>query len=151
MAGTRFNDVVRKWAAAIALLAMVAGAVGVGAFMIIGSASQPPPQPTAAPAFTPPTPKVPIPAEFDIGVIVTGQECDPAGACFYTYNIEPKYIGMHPLPDTEFTVEFEVTGGHQPQSGSFTVQGPQARILQNVTIEGPPDAQLQAAVTGVIG
>lgn len=44
-----------------------------------------------------------------------------------------------------------VTGGHQPQTGDFTVQGGQARVLQDVPLEGPPGTRLQASVTQVVG
>lgn len=69
----------------------------------------------------------------------------------YKYHIEPKYIVMHPLPDKGIQVVYQVTGGRQPQVGDFTVQGGQARGLQDVALEGPPGARLQASVTQIIG
>ena len=74
-----------------------------------------------------------------------------ACGCVYKYRVEPKYIGLHPLPDKEFKVIYQVTGGHQPQTGDFTVHGDQARVLQDVPLEGPPGARLQASVTQVVG
>jgi hypothetical protein len=120
--------------------------------LIFGNHSQPSAQRTAAPRTTlAPQPSVPTAKEFTIGVVVTEQNCQPDGGCVYKYTIEPKYIGFHPLPATEFTVEYQVTGGNQPQPGKFTVKGDQAQILKDVVLEGPPGAKLQAAVTRVIG
>ncbi|CAN3131326.1 hypothetical protein ACNUDN_25825 [Mycobacterium sp. smrl_JER01] len=141
----------RKLLAAVAIVGMLASGIGVASIMIFGSRGQ---QEAAAPVRTPPTPpppSVPTDQEFLIGVIVTAQNCDPAGACFYTYTIDPKYVGLHPFPETPFTVEYEVLGGHQPQPGQFTVVGQQAEILKDVTLEGPPGAQLSARVVQVVG
>jgi hypothetical protein len=148
----RVTPALRKWLAAVALIAMVASGVGIASVVIVGSMSEQPPR-TAAPRTTlaPPSPKVPIPAEFTIKVNVTDQACPPGGGCTYKYTIEPKYIGYHPLPDTPFTVFYEVTGGAQPQKGEFTVHKDQAKILKDVVVEGPPGAHLQAAVTQVAG
>ena len=83
--------------------------------------------------------------------MVTDQNCTVPAGCVYKYRVEPKYIGLHPLPDKEIKVIYQVTGGHQPQTGDFTVQGDQARVLQDVPLEGPPGAHLQASVTKVVG
>jgi hypothetical protein len=149
----RVTPALRKWSAAVALIAMVASAVGIASVVIIGSTSDQPPARTAAPRTTlaPPSPKVPIAAEFTIGVNVTDHNCPTEGSCTYTYTIDPKYIGFHPLPETPFTVFYEVTGGAQPQKGEFTVQANQAKILMDVVVEGPPGAQLEATVTQVTG
>ena len=56
--------------------------------------------------------------------------CAPGPGCTYKYTIEPKYIGLHPLPETPFTVHYQVTGGNAPQDGEFTVTKDQAKILQ---------------------
>ena len=87
---------------------------------------------------------MPTPAEFQIGIVVTDQNCAGPNGCVYKYRVEPKYLGLHPLPDNEIKVIYQVTGGHQPQTGDFTVQGDQARVLQDVPLEGPPGAQLKA-------
>ena len=68
-----------------------------------------------------------------------------------TSAIEPKYIGLHPLPATPFTVKYEVQGGNQPQPGEFAVEASQAKVLKDVVLEGPPAARLQAVVLQVIG
>ena len=138
----------RRVVAALAVFAVIATGLGVSIAMITASKAPPPPAPTTLAA---PTPKVPTPAEFQIGVIVTGQDCTGPSGCVYKYRVEPKYLGLHPLPDKEITVIYQVTGGHQPQDGDFTVQGGQARVLQDVPIEGPPGAQFKAAVTKVVG
>jgi hypothetical protein len=144
---------VKRLLAALALFGMLAGGIGAAAILIFGNDSKPSAQRTAAPRTTlaPPPPSVPTAKEFTVGVVVTEQNCQPGGGCVYKYTIEPKYIGFHPLPATEFTVEYQVTGGTQPQPGKFTVKGDQAQILKDVVLEGPPGAKLQAAVTRVIG
>lgn len=139
---------VRKLLAAVAIVGMLASVIGVASFVIFNN----PDEQAAAPVRTPPpppSPSVPTADEFLVGVVVTAQNCDPAGACVYTYTIDPEYMGFHPFPDTPFTVEYEVVGGHQPQPGSFTVEGDTAQILKDVTVEGPPGAQLQANVLRV--
>ncbi len=142
----------RRLIASLAIFAVVAGGIGLTIAVLVGNkppppaASQRPPVPAA-----PPLPQVPIPAEFQVGVVVTSQDCSGPNGCVYKYRIEPKYIGMHPLPEKEIKVVYEVTGGHQPQVGDFTVQGDQARVLQEVALEGPPGARLQATVTQIIG
>lgn len=141
---------IRKVLAALAIVVMAASGIGVTAFMVFADHSRPAAQQAPRTAVLPP-PSVPEPYEFAIGVVVSAQNCDPAGGCVYTYTIEPKYIGMHPLPETPFTVEYEVAGGHQPQPGAFTVQGGTAQIMRDVSVEGPPDAQLKAAVTRITG
>jgi hypothetical protein len=137
----------RRLIAALAVFAVVATGIGVSIALI--TAPKPPPQPR--PTLAAPTPKVPTPAEFQIGVVVTDQNCAGPNGCVYKYRVEPKYLGLHPLPDKEIKVLYQVTGGHQPQDGDFTVQGGQARVLQDVPLEGPPGAQLKATVTKVVG
>jgi hypothetical protein len=139
---------VRRVVAALAIFAIVATGLGVSIAMIM--APDPPPQPPPS-TLAAPTPKMPTPAEFQIGVVVTEQNCDGPNGCVYRYRVEPKYLGLHPLPDSDFTVSYRVTGGHQPQDGDFTVAGGQAQVLQNVPLEGPPGAHLAAAVTKIVG
>ncbi len=112
----RVSSTVRRWSAGLALFAIAASGVGIAAVTIFGSMGGPKPsERTAAPRTTlaPPSPKVPTPVEFSIGVVVTDQSCVPEGGCTYKYTIEPKYIGMHPLPETPFTVHYQVTGGER--------------------------------------
>ncbi len=142
----------RKWLAALALVAMVAGGIGIAAVVITGDMSSTPAS-QAAPRTTlaPPAPKMPTPVEFNVEVVVTDQQCQPGEGCTYQYTIQPKYIGLHPLPETPFTVFYEVIGGNEPQKGEFTVHKDQAKILKDVTLEGPPAAQLNAKVLQVTG
>ncbi|KUI46882.1 hypothetical protein AU198_05935 [Mycobacterium sp. GA-1199] len=150
----RVSTTVRRLLAALALVALVGSGVGVAAVMVFGSVKEArqTETPSAKPATQAPPPKVPEPFEFTINVAVTDQHCAPeAPGCFYKYSIEPKYIGMHPLPKTPFTVFYEVVGGNAPQKGEFTVENGQAQILQDVVLEGPPSAQLKANVLQVTG
>ncbi|MGE2691786.1 hypothetical protein [Mycolicibacterium pulveris] len=145
-------SVLRKLLAALALVAMVAGGIGIAAVVISGGMS-PAPAPQATPRTTlaPPAPKMPTPMEFNVEVVVTDQQCQPGGSCTYMYTIQPKYIGLHPLPETPFTVFYEVIGGNEPQKGEFTVHKDQAKILKDVALEGPPAAQLDVNVLDVTG
>jgi hypothetical protein len=138
----------RRVIAALAIFAVVATGIGVSLAMIIAKDPPPPPQRTPIAA---PTPKVPTPAEFQIGIVVTDESCGGPTGCLYKYRVEPKYLGLHPLPETPVKVIYQVTGGHQPQTGDFTVQGGQAKVLQDVPVEGPPGAQLTASVTKIEG
>jgi hypothetical protein len=153
----RITSRMKKWAAGIALVAIIGSGVGVAGMMIYQGFFVPKPTPSqqaaAAPRSTPPPPppSVPTPLEFTVNVIVTENTCAPDGNCQYKYTIEPKYIGQHPLPETPFTVFYEVTGGHVPQPGEFTVQKDQAKILKDVVLDGPPGAQLRAIVKNVAG
>lgn len=140
----------RRLVAALAIFAVVATGIGLSIALFTADKT-PPPVATTRPPLPAPSPKVPIPAEFQIGVVVTDQNCSAVNGCVYKYRIDPKYIGLHPLPEKEIKVIYEVRGGNEPQMGDFTVQGGQARVLQDVPLEGPPDARLHAAVTQVIG
>lgn len=142
-------DAIRKWAAAAALVAMAVGGVGVGVFLItarhdrqLNAAAEPRTPVAAAPAL-------PTRNEFTVAVLVSGQDCDPAGQCVYTYTIEPKYVGLHPLPTDELRVSYRVAGGAEPQDGAFTVHDNQVRYLKDVTLRGPAGATLSAEVLDV--
>ncbi|MCV7153000.1 hypothetical protein [Mycolicibacterium pyrenivorans] len=139
----------RKLLAALAIVGMLVSGIGIASVMIFGQPDQLQAEPPRREPPKPPPPSVPTVTEFLVGVGVTAQNCDPAGVCLYTYTIDPNYVGLHPFPETPFTVEYEVTGGFQPQQGSFTVEGEQAQILKDVTVEGPPGAQLQAKVVRI--
>lgn len=150
MSDRKWVDVVRKWSAALAIFGMLAGGVGIASILIFGDHSKPAPTATPRTPPAPAPPKVPTPREFTIGVVVTAQDCPPGGGCVYTYTIEPKYIGLHPLPAEELRIEYQVTGGHEPQSGDFTMRGTEGRIMKDVTVAGPPGAQLKAEATKVV-
>jgi hypothetical protein len=138
----------RRLIAALAVFAVVAAGLGITIAVLT---AKPQPPVAAAPPPPPPRPQVPTPAEFQLGVVVTDQNCSGPAGCVYKYRVEPKYRGLHPLPDKEFTVMYRVTGGRQPQTGDFTLRGDQATVLQDVPLEGPPGARLQASVTRVVG
>ncbi len=140
----------RRLIAALAIFAVVATGIGVSVAMFFASKPQKPAATQSSRPTVPPTPQVPIPAEFLLGVVVTDQKCTGPTGCAYKYRVEPQYRGMHPLPDKEIKVVYQVTGGHQPQVGDFTLRGNQATITEAV-IEGPPGARLQALVTQIVG
>jgi hypothetical protein len=144
---------IKRLAAALAIVAMLGGGVSLASILIFSDYGKPAPtaQPSTPRRTLAPPPSVPTPNEFTINVVVTSQDCPPEGGCVYKYTIQPKYIGFHPLPETPFTVEYDVIGGNEPQPGTFTVQGNQAQILKDVVLEGPPGAQLLANVTSVTG
>jgi hypothetical protein len=139
----------RRLIAALAVFAVVAA--GLGITIAVLTARKPPQAPAAPQPVAPQVARVPTPAEFQLAVLVTDKNCADPAACVYKYRIEPKYLGLHPLPDKAIKVVYQVTGGHQPQTGDFTVQGGQARVLQDVPLEGPAGARLQASVTEVVG
>lgn len=139
----------RKVLAALCVVAMMGTGIGLAIFLFAHNGSRTATPSSDGTSLASPQPKLPTPAEFRVGVQVTGQQCAPNGVCTYTYSIQPSYVGYHPLPKQDFTVFYEVTGGNAPQPGSFTVSNGQARVFKDVTVEGPPDAQLQATVKQV--
>lgn len=143
------TSVLRKVLAAVSIVAILVTGVGVAIFLFtrmdeLGSAAS-----SSRSSLVPPEPKIPTPQEFQVGVQVTDQQCAPDDRCVYTYSIQPDYVGFHPLPDHDFAVFYEIVGGTDPQPGNFTVSDGQARIYKDVTIEGPPGAQLTARVTRI--
>ena len=144
----------RKWAAGLALFAIVASGVGVAAAMIFGSMTAPKPSeqpPRRVRRSRRPRRRCRRRWSSPSASSSPIRSARPAAGCTYKYTIEPKYIGLHPLPETPFTVLYEVTGGNAPQHGEFTVTKDQAKILKDVVLEGPPGAQLKAIVQQVTG
>ena len=146
-----FVSGVGRVVAALGIFAIVVAGLGATIAVIMSSEQQTSAARTALPTPPPSTPQVPTPVEFQLNLVVTDQNCAVPAGCVYKYRVEPKYIGLHPLPDKEFKVIYQVTGGHEPQTGDFTVKGDQARVLRDVPIEGPPGAHLHASVTKVLG
>jgi hypothetical protein len=124
----------RRLIAALAVFAVVAAGLGITIAVLTAK----PQAPVAGEPPPPPQPQVPTPAEFQLGVVVTDQNCSGPAGCVYKYRVEPKYRGVHPLPVKEFTVIDRVTGGRQPQTGDVTLRGGQSTVLQ-------------ASVTQVVG
>lgn len=146
-----WKQLIRKWGAALTLVAIVVGGIGVSVFILFGDTRVPDAtQPPAALQTPVATPKLPTPEEFNIGVTVTDRNCPSADNCVYTYTIQPNYIGLHPLPDQPFAVTYQVRGGHEPRHGEFTVHGTEARFMKGVTVEGSAEAQFTAVPTQVI-
>src|SRR5690349_8910039 len=107
----------RRLIAALAVFAVVAAGLGITIGVILAGKQAAP----VASQPAPPAPRMPTPAEFQIAVVVTDQDCTGPAGCVYKYRIDPKYVGRHPLPDNEIKVVYQVTGGHKPQLGDFTV------------------------------
>ena len=150
MSDRSWKDTIRRWSAALAIFGMLAGGIGIASIIIIGSLSKPAPIASSRTPPPPPPPKVPAPRDFTIGVVVTAQDCPPGGECVYTYTIEPQFIGRNPLPADELRIEYQVTGGREPQNGEFTVRGTEAKIFKDVKLPGPPGAALKAEATNVV-
>ncbi len=139
----------RKVLAALCIVAIAATGIGVAIMLFTGrdtdkSAPSGPRSTLAAPE-----PKMPTPQEFEVGVQVTATNCADNGVCTYTYSIQPNFVGFHPLPERGFAVFYEIVGGTAPQPGNFTVSNGQARVYKDVTVDGPPGAQLTARVTEI--
>ena len=110
---------VREWmvrvVAALGIFAIVVAGLGATIAVIMSSKQQTPAARTALPTPPPFTPQVPTPVEFQLNLVVTDQNCTVPAGCVYKYRVEPKYIGLHPLPDKEFKVIYQVTGGISPK------------------------------------
>jgi hypothetical protein len=112
----------RRLIASLAIFAVIVAGIGVSIALVNAYKANPPAaSQSSRQRPPPPRPQVPTPAEFQLTVVVTDQNCSGPSGCLYKYRIEPKYIGMHPLPDKEIKVVYQVTGGRQPQVGDFTV------------------------------
>lgn len=139
----------RRVLAALCIAAMILTGIGVAVLLYTHIESLETTASSQKSTLAVPEAKMPTPDEFKVGVQVTGHRCDEKRLCTYTYTIEPNYVGFHPLPKRDFAVFYEVTGGSAPQPGNFTVSGDQARVYKDVTVAGPPGAQLAARVTQI--
>ncbi len=138
-----------KVLAALCIVAIAVTGVGVAIFLFTRMDTLKSTPSAARSSLVPPEPKMPTPQEFEVGVQVTGVQCGANAVCTYTYSIQPNYVGFHPLPERDFAVFYEVVGGTAPQPGNFTVSSGQARVYKDVTVDGPPGAQLTARVTEI--
>lgn len=139
----------RKLLAALCIVAIAVTGIGVAIFLFTRMDTLKSAPSAARSTLAAPEPKMPTPQEFEVGVQVTATQCTDQGVCTYTYSIQPNYVGFHPLPERDFAVFYEIEGGTAPQPGNFTVSSGQARVYKDVTVEGPPGAQLTARVTGI--
>jgi hypothetical protein len=139
---------IRKILAALCIAGMVVAGLGVTLYLLSHKDVMTTAKSGLTSAEAPPA-SVPTPEEFKVGINVTATNCDAADKCTFTYSIAPNYTGKHPLPEHGFAVFYEVTGGFEPQSGTFTVSNGQARVYKDVQIDGAPGSQFQAAVTKV--
>jgi hypothetical protein len=80
---------------------------------------------SSVPSVTPSS-YTPSPADFKVSVHILKKDCFGPAGCNVTYRIEPAYSGQVLDDNQSFTVTYAVTGGEDPQSGSFTVTGSQA-------------------------
>lgn len=98
---------------------------------------------------TTPTPQLST-SDFRVGVIVTGVECFGSAGCLVDYMIDPVYVGTADLPPRT-TVVYEVRGGDEPQTDSFTVDSSGApQRLTEKHIEAQANGSLQAVVIRVL-
>ena len=142
----------RRLVASLAIFAVVVGGIGVTIAVLIGDKPPPPATSQAAlPPAAPPQPQMPIPAEFQIGVVVIDQNCSGPNGCAYKYRIEPKYLGFHPLP--EKGDQGGVSGDRRAPAASRRLHGPgrPGAHLGGCHLKGPPGARLQASVTQIVG
>jgi len=143
------TSALRKVLAALCIVAIAVTGIGVAIFLFTRMDTLKSTPSAARSTLAAPEPKMPTPQEFEVGVQVTATQCADNGVCTYTYSIQPNYVGFHPLPERGFAVFYEIVGGTAPQPGNFTVTGGQARVYKDVTVEGPPAAQLTARVTEI--
>ena len=143
------TSALRKVLAALCIVAIAVTGIGVAIFLFTRMDTLKSTPSAARSTLAAPEPKMPTPQEFEVGVQVTATQCADNGVCTYTYSIQPNYVGFHPLPERGFAVFYEIVGVTAPQPGNFTVTGGQARVYKDVTVEGPPAAQLTARVTEI--
>jgi hypothetical protein len=105
---------------------------------------------TASEAPTPTGP-APTPADFTIAVIETQKNCYGSAGCNVTYRIDPTFLGVAPDASQSFTVIYELTGGKDPETGSFEMQGTKYnRPSERMISTDSSGAVLTATVTQVL-
>ena len=100
---------------------------------------------TKAPAYAP------TPADFTIEVIETRRACFGSAGCNVSYQVVPTYTGPALSPTRKFTVLFEVHGGEDVGSDSFTMKGTDASVPSPRSISMTQGQTLTATATRVIG
>lgn len=104
---------------------------------------------SAAPTTTTAPAVAPTPADFRVDVVVTEQKCFGSAGCNYRLNVSPLQISATDITG-KWTVVYEITGGDDPQTGNFTVDGDQIRWDDEKRIQGSAGALFTARVTGVV-
>lgn len=152
----------------------VAGLIAAGAFLIgglgglgvgcsIGSSSSPaasqPSGPdmsglseyrtTAAPTTTVAPAVAPTAADFRIDVTIIEQNCFGSAGCNYRLNVAPVQVSATDITG-KWTVVYEITGGDDPQTGNFTIDGDRVRWDDEKRIQGSAGAVFEARVTSVV-
>ena len=93
---------------------------------------------------------VPVPTDFQIGIVETRRSCFGSAGCNITFQIDPSYVGTRSLsPSKTYTVVYQVNGGDSPKTANFTITGSQASFRED-TISTPPGANLSAIATRVL-
>lgn len=146
------------WAWGLGALAVVLLLLGGGALLRTGgggTVDRPTAAPSSAPTSSPSWGDAPAaatlkPADFQVGVIVTGVECFGSAGCLVDYMIEPVYVGSAKLP-TQTTVVYEIRGGDEPFTDSFKMDSagnPQG--LREEHIRAQASGSLEAVVIRVL-
>jgi len=94
----------------------------------------------------------PKPADFQLAIIVLSRKCFGSAGCNVTYRLDVAYLGDR-VPDSDhpFRVLYTVSGGDDPQQGSFRMVGSQVTVPAQELAQTPSaKAELVAVVTGVI-
>lgn len=138
-------------------------AIGSGLFVagcamgwVFGSTTSSPdaamPRIPVTPMTTPredPLPRL-TPSDFRVGITVTRVECFGSAGCNVGYLINPQYVGSAKLP-SRTTVVYEVRGGDEPKTASFTVNGAgDADAGGQEHIRAQAGGSLEAVVTQVL-
>jgi hypothetical protein len=111
-----------------------------------------PPATSFIPTTTNPPLPLPTPADFTINVIITKQDCFGSGGCNVEYEINPDFTGpIAQLNNRSLRVIYQVDGGENPKTGSFTVDNGTAHYQKSGSISTDTDVvNITATATQVI-
>ncbi|MBU8831494.1 hypothetical protein [Mycolicibacterium goodii] len=87
--------------------------------------------------------------DFAVDVVVTEQKCFGSAGCNYELSVNPRYIGFGDISG-KWLVVYEITGGEDPQTGNFTIDGEHVRWDQDKRISGDAGAVFTARVVQVV-
>ena len=114
------------------------------------STSAPPSTSTTTTTTSAPAPTPLKPADFQIGIKVLSKKCFGSAGCNVEFRIDPKYVGRQSLPSGTIEVTYKITGGDDPMTNTFTIEGGTARYPQTEFISTPSSSStLRAVVTEV--